>query len=861
MIKGLNKKIFLIMILVITLLIFGSVSFARDNNSPTGRIKIAGATILKDGKQAVSSRNVTLEIYAYDADPGVSRIALVNENNMTPIDWISWTDSSLTATGVSNTKRKSWQLSPNDGMKTVYLLVEDGDGNTTVTYNDAYRYYITYNLKGGSNGPSQGAKEVGKPYTISSTVPVRTNYDFLGWDTSSAGTKADYVGGDKYYKNADITLYAYWQPHYTIVFNGNGNTGGSTANQGMTYSIAQNLRANGFTKTGYLFNKWNTKANGTGTNYNNQQSVNNLTSTPGGTFNLYAQWNPITYTIAYNQGVATSGTLPSNHTGVKYDQNVTLGTNSMNKSNTNLGTVTFNYNYTGSSNTTSTAYTTYSRNGWSTSSSGAKVYDNGQSVKNLTATNGATVNLYPYFSSTAHSATFPTPTRTGYTFVGWYTASSGGSKVTSYTGSSNVTYYAHWTDEEAPSSPTITATGNVGENGWFKGDSQIESVTDDDFVTVKISQGSDNGSGVQKTTYTLSGATVKSETEIANNGTFVISNQGKTTVTAYTYDNAGNKSGSATKDIYLDYTSPTIEDIDVWGWYNSSIRSDGATTTLNLSPSDSGGSGLWKATYSMVAGGSTLKGNTDTDLDANNYCTITVPPSSNKIAFTIKVKDKAGNYSWERGANNFALCIAIAQGYNYYLLRSPEYPTGMKNWFKVGEDPGAGMAWIYYGIVFSVEGDSHNYGDYDFVEKLYQSILGRPSEPGGFDHWINRLQSTDPNVHRTRVQVVNDGFMKSPEYINIKNAWGFILDTYPIQTGDSIPNVPPSDGGHSHHLVRYVPMNGNQHKVFCECGYSEVEAHRWIITKTGVGYDSSGRPVPLTFKECSKCHIHIATAS
>ena len=37
------------------------------------------------------------------------------------------------------------------------------------------------------------------------------------------------------------------------------------------------------------------------------------------------------------------------------------------------------------------------------------------------------------------------PTRTGYTFAGWYTATSGGSKVTSYTGSSAVTYYAHWT--------------------------------------------------------------------------------------------------------------------------------------------------------------------------------------------------------------------------------------------------------------------------------------------------------------------------------------------------------------------------------------------------------------------------------
>ena len=45
--------------------------------------------------------------------------------------------------------------------------------------------------------------------------------------------------------------------------------------------------------------------------------------------------------------------------------------------------------------------------------------------------------------------TLPTPTRTGYTFDGWYTSSSGGSQVTSstkVTTASNHTLYAHWTE-------------------------------------------------------------------------------------------------------------------------------------------------------------------------------------------------------------------------------------------------------------------------------------------------------------------------------------------------------------------------------------------------------------------------------
>lgn len=45
------------------------------------------------------------------------------------------------------------------------------------------------------------------------------------------------------------------------------------------------------------------------------------------------------------------------------------------------------------------------------------------------------------------SVNLPTPTRTGFTFSGWYTSASGGERVTSTkTFSSNTTLYAHWAD-------------------------------------------------------------------------------------------------------------------------------------------------------------------------------------------------------------------------------------------------------------------------------------------------------------------------------------------------------------------------------------------------------------------------------
>ena len=74
----------------------------------------------------------------------------------------------------------------------------------------------------------------------------------------------------------------------------------------------------------------------------------------------------------------------------------------------------------------------------------------------------------------AREVTLCTPTRNGYTFDGWYTAPSGGSKVSSpYTLNSNTTLYAHWTENGSsqnseddsgyvPSTPTkYTLTYNV----------------------------------------------------------------------------------------------------------------------------------------------------------------------------------------------------------------------------------------------------------------------------------------------------------------------------------------------------------------------------------------------------------------
>ena len=165
-------------------------------------------------------------------------------------------------------------------------------------------------------------------------------------------------------------------------------------------------------------------------------TVNNKHATIESKYYIY-YYVANTYNVIYNGNGHTSGsTATSTHT---YDIAKNLNANGYKREYT----VTFNYNGSGASNTTATATATF--NGWATDATGTKTYDNGQSVINLST--GADVNLYANW--TLGTVTLPNPTRTGYTFGGWYSDPActnleayGGA---TYTPKSTLTLYAKWT--------------------------------------------------------------------------------------------------------------------------------------------------------------------------------------------------------------------------------------------------------------------------------------------------------------------------------------------------------------------------------------------------------------------------------
>lgn len=70
-------------------------------------------------------------------------------------------------------------------------------------------YTVSFEANGGTGAPSSQTKTHGVDLTLSSTVPTRTNYNFLGWATSSTGA-VEYQAGDTFSVDANTVLYAIW---------------------------------------------------------------------------------------------------------------------------------------------------------------------------------------------------------------------------------------------------------------------------------------------------------------------------------------------------------------------------------------------------------------------------------------------------------------------------------------------------------------------------------------------------------------------------------------------------------------------------------------------------------------------------
>jgi hypothetical protein len=158
------------------------------------------------------------------------------------------------------------------------------------------------------------------PYFVGKKITVPDNtfvppayYAFDSWNTLANGTGTKHLPGAEITVGAsNITLYAQWTATYSgIVYNSNGGSGETVDENLYVEDDVAVVLDNAFTPPpGKLFVKWNTLANGAGTDRSPDDEITIASGNIGSAITLYAIWadDETTFRLEYNSNGGT-GTL------------------------------------------------------------------------------------------------------------------------------------------------------------------------------------------------------------------------------------------------------------------------------------------------------------------------------------------------------------------------------------------------------------------------------------------------------------------------------------------------------------------------------------------------------------------------
>ena len=251
---------------------------------------------------------------------------------------------------------------------------------------------------------------------------------------------------------------------YTIKYDGNGSTTGVPSDHDKKHGTNTTLSSSIPTRTGYTFAGWNTKQDGTGNTY-----AKGATYSTNADVTLYAKWTANTYTVTFSKQSGTGGTASVTATYGSAMPAITKPTRNG---------YTFGGYYT-AINGGGTQY--YNANGasaknWAIASNStlcAKWTAN-QSTITWNANGGSVTPASSTYTYDGDPVALPTPTRTGYEFNGWFTASTGGTRISDVgktnKPTSNTTYYAQW------KAKTYIVT--LDPQGGFSGSNSINATYD-----------------------------------------------------------------------------------------------------------------------------------------------------------------------------------------------------------------------------------------------------------------------------------------------------------------------------------------------------------------------------------------------
>ena len=322
--------------------------------------------------------------------------------------------------------------------------------STKVTNKNAHSLYahwagstvtVTFHRNGGTSNSIPAITTTYNSRITLPTPPTRPEYTFDGWNTKADGSGTVFNAGTPV--TANIEVHAKWkaipQKMVAVIFNANGGSAPNPARKDIAAGSACGSLPAATTRAGYAFEGWNTKADGSGTDFNANTPVD-------AAITVYAKWKGNTYTVTFHRNGATCDAIPQ--VTAAYNSRITLPTPPTRP----------DYTFEGWNTKADGSGTVFSAGTPVTANIG--VYAKWKAVppKVVTITfnaNGGTPNTTRQITVGSPLGTLPTVTRDGFRFDGWYNAASGGGKINSSDPISGnyTTFYAHWTANPAPTPP------------------------------------------------------------------------------------------------------------------------------------------------------------------------------------------------------------------------------------------------------------------------------------------------------------------------------------------------------------------------------------------------------------------------
>ena len=532
-----------------------------DKVNPTGSFNPNGGTyVMKVGN---TTYNIISSIASSDDLSGVSKreYAWSTSNTTAPTSgWASFSDNtSLTYKSTGGT---------------IYLWgrITDKAGNISNIVSNAFNvnYQVLYDANTGTNAPAEQVKIHNQNLTLSTQIPKKDTYTFLGWSKTADGNK-EYDAGGVYSENKPVKLYAVWTPDvYSVSVNPNGGTWNNTTNvtvieqgHGTTRVIEDPIPHPDY-KVSFDTDGGNQVAQLT-----SKITFTNWTVTGPG------RLNGNVYTFGIGDGTLTANytnalvTLPSaSKTGYIFD-----GWYTQKSGGQKIGDAGATYRPTGD-------ITLYAH--WRAKQIEVTFY------RNLNSSDTTTAKQTFTYGVTGQSFSNKNWSKTGYTLKGWstnrnattaeYSTLSSVADSWINENSPSITLYAVWVDDIAPtiSGPT---SSSIGVNGFT--------------VSATVS---DNGSGTNRIVWYYKKSSESSYKTLTDTWTATTNSQNKTraltgltnnttyNVYAIVYDAAGNSKQSNTisvKTLLAVAMTNTTEYASLQAAFNA-VPTNNASTSVKM---------------------------------------------------------------------------------------------------------------------------------------------------------------------------------------------------------------------------------------------------------------------------------------